>query len=48
MKNNRTKKRISHYLDPAESKAAETALLSETVLAREWLKPEEDLAWDYL
>jgi hypothetical protein len=25
-----------------------TAILSETVLAREWLKPEEDLAWNYL
>jgi hypothetical protein len=25
-----------------------TALLSERSLAREWLKPEEDEAWDYL
>jgi hypothetical protein len=25
-----------------------TTLLSERSLAREWLKPEEDEAWDYL
>jgi hypothetical protein len=25
-----------------------TALLSERSLARDWLKPEEDRAWDYL
>lgn len=25
-----------------------TALLSERALAKEWLKPEEDKAWDYL
>lgn len=25
-----------------------TALLSEHVLAREWLKPEENEAWEYL
>lgn len=25
-----------------------TALLSEHVLAREWLRPDEEAAWDYL
>jgi len=25
-----------------------TALMSEHVLAREWLKPEEEEAWEYL
>jgi hypothetical protein len=27
---------------------AETALLSEEALARDWLRPEEDEAWAYL
>ena len=26
----------------------ETALLSEAVLAQDWLRPEEDAAWDHL
>ena len=25
-----------------------TALMSEHVLTREWLRPEEEAAWDYL
>ena len=29
-------------------KVIATALLSEHVLAREWLKPEEEKAWEYL
>jgi hypothetical protein len=27
---------------------AVTALMSEHVLAREWLRPEEEAAWEYL
>jgi hypothetical protein len=48
MKTNRTEKRIFHNLESAQKKTADTAILSEKVLAREWLKPEEDRAWDYL
>ena len=33
---------------PEVRKIPVTALLSERSLAREWLKPEEDEAWDYL
>jgi hypothetical protein len=29
-------------------KIPDTALLSELSLARDWLKPEEEKAWDYL
>jgi len=45
---NSTEKQIFHSLESAERKAADTAILSEMVLAREWLKSEEDRAWDYL
>jgi hypothetical protein len=31
-----------------EDKAAETALLSEPALARDWNRPEEDAAWSHL
>ncbi len=31
--------------EKASKKRMETALLSESVLAREWLSPEEDEAW---
>lgn len=48
MKTNRTERQISHNLEHAQRIAVDTAILSEKVLAREWLKPEEDLAWDYL
>jgi hypothetical protein len=48
MKTNKTEKRISHNLESAQRKTVETAILSENILAREWLKPEEDRAWDYL
>ena len=30
------------------TKSSETAVLSEKVLARDWLDPEEDKAWDTL
>ena len=33
---------------PKARKIPDTALLSEHSLARDWLKPEEDQAWDYL
>jgi uncharacterized phage-associated protein len=33
---------------PSVSEVPMTALLSERSLAKEWLKPEEDKAWDYL
>ena len=32
-------------LNPATE---ETALLAEAALAQDWLKPEEDLAWEHL
>jgi hypothetical protein len=48
MKSDRTEKRISRNLASAQRKVADTTILSENVLAREWLKPEEDQAWDYL
>ncbi|MDQ1313751.1 MAG: hypothetical protein QG605_2290 [Euryarchaeota archaeon] len=35
-----------HFLkEKASKKRMETALLSESVLAREWLSPEEDETW---
>lgn len=33
------------YLRRRKSRGGETALLSEAVLARDWLRPEEDEAW---
>ena len=48
MKTNRTEKRISPNLEPAARKTADTALLSQKALAREWLKLKEDRARDYL
>ena len=39
---------VHRQLKHTDRKPAETALISEPVLAREWLKPEEDRAWDYL
>ena len=35
-------------LDEPAHTIAETALLSETALAEDWLRPEEDEAWSYL
>ena len=35
-------------LDEPSLPVAETALLSEAVLAEDWLRPEEDAAWSYL
>lgn len=34
--------------DGSNHRISETALLSEHALAREWLKPEEEEAWEYL
>jgi len=34
--------------DEAEPRADEAALLSETALAEDWDRPEEDAAWSYL
>jgi hypothetical protein len=39
-----TKKALVIVLEDAENKH-ETALLSESVLARDWNRPEEDEAW---
>lgn len=36
------------YEAPGVREVSVTALLSERSLARDWLKPEEDKAWDYL
>lgn len=33
---------------PDNSYGCETVVMSERVLAREWLTPEEDEAWNYL
>jgi hypothetical protein len=35
-------------LDEPARVVAETALLSETALAEDWMRPEEDEAWSYL
>jgi hypothetical protein len=35
-------------LDEPAPMIAETALLSESTLAEDWLRPEEDEAWAYL
>lgn len=40
-----TKGKISIVAARPNKKISETALLSETVLARDWLRPEEDDAW---
>lgn len=38
-----------HFLkDKAMKRRMETAILSESVLARDWLSPEEDEAWKNL
>jgi hypothetical protein len=38
-----------HFLkDKAMKRKMETAILSESVLARDWLSPEEDEAWKNL
>ncbi|QQS31979.1 MAG: hypothetical protein IPM50_09850 [Acidobacteriota bacterium] len=45
----RNRKAIVTVLDESpESVAADTALLSEDVLSREWLSEEEDKAWAHL
>ena len=40
---------LAHYVDALRNKAAlhtvPTALASEAVLAKDWLRPEEDEAW---
>jgi hypothetical protein len=33
------------FLKARKPRGLETALLSETVLSRDWLRPEEDEAW---
>lgn len=40
-----TKGKISIVAVKPDKKISETALLSEKVLARDWLRPEEDTAW---
>ncbi len=40
-----TKGKISIVAAKIDIKISETALLSERVLARDWLRPEEDEAW---
>jgi len=40
-----TKGKISIIATKPPKKISETALLSEEVLARDWLRPEEDKAW---
>jgi hypothetical protein len=39
---------VDCQLDNNEMEVAETALLSQSALAEDWLKPEEDEAWAYL
>ena len=40
-----TKGRISIVIIKPEKKISETALLSEKILSRDWLRPEEEKAW---
>lgn len=40
-----TKGKISIVAAKPKSKISETSVLSERVLARDWLRPEEDKAW---
>ena len=40
-----TKRRISVVIIKPEKKISETALLSEKILSRDWLRPEEEKAW---
>ena len=40
-----TKGKITIAALKPEPKISETALLSEKILARDWLRPEEDKAW---
>ncbi len=40
-----TKGKISIVAANPKSKISETSILSEKVLARDWLRPEEDKAW---
>ncbi|MHB1864796.1 MAG: AbrB/MazE/SpoVT family DNA-binding domain-containing protein [Candidatus Saccharimonadales bacterium] len=43
-----TKGKISIVAVQPKSKISETAFLSERVLAKDWLRPEEDKAWESL
>ena len=43
-----TRRALLVVLDEPALNVAETALLSETALAEDWLRPEEDEAWSYL
>lgn len=42
------KGKISIVAARPHKKISETAILSERVLARDWLRPEEDKAWESL
>ena len=43
-----TRRALVIVLDEPAVYVAETALLSESSLAEDWLRPEEDEAWSYL
>jgi hypothetical protein len=43
-----TKRVLVIVLDEPVTSISETALLSESSLAEDWLRPEEDEAWSYL
>ena len=43
-----SRKALIVILDEPVLPVAETALLSETALAEDWNRPEEDEAWSYL
>ena len=43
-----TRRVLVIVLDESITSIAETALLSESSLAEDWLRPEEDEAWSYL
>ena len=43
-----TRRALVIILDEISLYVAETALLSESSLAEDWLRPEEDEAWSYL
>ena len=48
MKTDSMEKQIPHNLESAQRKIPDRAIISEKVLAREWLLQEEEAAWSYL
>ena len=45
---NKGRRALAMILDESDAQVAETALLTERVLAEDWNRPEEDAAWSHL